>query len=82
MRQTHDYVVDRAGVFDKAIEMIREGKRLGYYVCTNTTVYRETEVDEIEAMCHRVGIAIDVGDDKRVYCPNVKLVATEPARVH
>jgi hopanoid biosynthesis associated radical SAM protein HpnH len=51
MRKTHDFVVDRAGVFDKAVEMIREGKRLGYYVCTNTTVYRETAVDEIEEMC-------------------------------
>ena len=29
------------GVFDKAVAMIKEGKRLGYYVCTNTTVYRE-----------------------------------------
>jgi hopanoid biosynthesis associated radical SAM protein HpnH len=51
MRDTHDFVVDRKGVFDRAVEMIREGKRLGYYVCTNTTVYRETSVDEIEAMC-------------------------------
>ena len=25
MRETHDYVCDREGVFDKAIEMIREG---------------------------------------------------------
>jgi hopanoid biosynthesis associated radical SAM protein HpnH len=31
--------------------MIREGKERGYYVCTNTTVYRETSVDEIEQMC-------------------------------
>ena len=51
MRETHDFVVNRKGVWDKAIEMIKEGKRLGYYVCTNTTVYRETDVDEIEAMC-------------------------------
>ena len=51
MRETHDMVVDRAGVFDKAIEMIREGKRLGYAVCTNTTVYRETSMEEIEDMC-------------------------------
>ena len=48
MRETHDLVTDRRGVFDKAIEMIREGKRLGYTVCTNTTVYRETSIDEIE----------------------------------
>jgi hypothetical protein len=31
--------------------MIREGKERGYYVCTNTTVYRETDVAEIEEMC-------------------------------
>src|SRR6266516_3227339 len=51
MQKTHDYVVDRAGVFDKAVAMIKEGKRLGYFVCTNTTVYRETDVAEIEEMC-------------------------------
>src|SRR2546430_10050271 len=38
-------------LFDKAVAMIKEGKRLGYYVCTNTTVYRETDVAEIEEMC-------------------------------
>src|SRR5262249_38737159 len=51
LRETHDFVVQRKGTFDKAIEMIREGKRLGYYVCTNTTVYREHDVDEIAQMC-------------------------------
>ncbi|HVN87064.1 MAG TPA: adenosyl-hopene transferase HpnH [Candidatus Binatia bacterium] len=51
MRKTHDLVVDRAGVFDKAVEMIKEAKRLGYHVCTNTTVYRETDVEEVEEMC-------------------------------
>ena len=50
MRETHDFVVDREGVWDKAVEGIKEGKRLGYYVCTNTTVFRETSVDEIEEM--------------------------------
>ena len=51
MRETHDMVVARPGIFDRAIDMIRDGKQRGYYVCTNTTVYRETSVDEIEAMC-------------------------------
>jgi len=50
LRETHDLVCARPGVFDKAIEMIKEGKRLGYAVCTNTTVYRETSIDEIEEM--------------------------------
>jgi hopanoid biosynthesis associated radical SAM protein HpnH len=55
MRATHDRVVRRAGVFDRAIEMIREGQRLGYRLCTNTTVYRETDIDELEALMRLVG---------------------------
>jgi len=51
MRKTHDYVVDREGVWDKAIEMIKESKRLGYHTITNTTVYKETEIDEVEELC-------------------------------
>jgi hopanoid biosynthesis associated radical SAM protein HpnH len=50
LRETHDFVCARPGVFDKAIEMIKLGKQLGYAVCTNTTIYRETDMDEIEAM--------------------------------
>src|SRR3954452_18512417 len=51
MRETHDFVCNRQGVFDKAVEMIKKGKGLGYRIYLNTTVYRETEVEEIEALC-------------------------------
>jgi hopanoid biosynthesis associated radical SAM protein HpnH len=51
MRETHDHVCNRQGVFDKAVEMIKKGKDLGYRVFLNTTVYRETEVEEVEALC-------------------------------
>lgn len=51
MRKTHDYVVDREGVFDKAVEMIQESKRLGYHTIVNSTVYKETDVDELEELC-------------------------------
>ena len=44
LRETHDFVCARPGVFDKAIEMIKLGKKLGYTVCTNTTVFRETSL--------------------------------------
>ncbi len=55
MRETHDYVCKRAGVFDKAVDMIRQGKRLGYNVYINTTVYKETRVEEVEDLCRLVG---------------------------
>ena len=54
MRETHDKVCAREGVFDKAIEMIAEAKRRGYHVTTNTTVFKETSVEEIEELCELV----------------------------
>lgn len=54
MRETHDFVCNRQGVFDKAVEMIKKGKELGYYVYLNTTVYKETNVEEVEQLCKLV----------------------------
>jgi len=51
LRATHDYVTAREGVFDKAIEMIKAAKARGYRVVTNTTIFRETDVDEVERLC-------------------------------
>jgi len=50
MRETHDMAVEREGVFDEAIEGIRAAKAAGFMVCTNTTVYRETNMKEIEEL--------------------------------
>jgi hopanoid biosynthesis associated radical SAM protein HpnH len=66
MRETHDYVTDRKGVFDKAVEMIKEAKRRGYHVVTNTTVFKETEIDEIEELCEFVS---DLGIDGLLISP-------------
>jgi hopanoid biosynthesis associated radical SAM protein HpnH len=51
MRETHDYVCARDGVFDKAVEMIKESKRLGYHTITNTTIFKETKISEVEELC-------------------------------
>lgn len=60
MRKTHDYVCAREGVFDRAIEMIAESKRLGYHVITNTTIFKETDIDEVEELCaHLFELGID-----------------------
>ncbi len=59
MRETHDKVCARAGVFDKAIAMIKEAKQRGYHVWTNTTVFKETEIDEVRELCdltNRLGV--------------------------
>jgi hopanoid biosynthesis associated radical SAM protein HpnH len=50
LEYTHDLIVEREGVFKECVEAIRMAKILGYRVATNTTVYRETQVQEIEQM--------------------------------
>ncbi len=51
MRETHDRVCARDGVFDKAIEMIRQGVALGHHMMGNMTIFKETEVSEVEELC-------------------------------
>jgi MoaA/NifB/PqqE/SkfB family radical SAM enzyme len=50
LEYTHDLTVEREGVFKECVEAIRMAKLLGYQVATNTTVYKETDVKEIEQM--------------------------------
>ena len=50
LEYTHDLIVEREGVFKECVEAIRMAKILGYQVATNTTVYKETQVEEIEQM--------------------------------
>ncbi|HEY6168770.1 MAG TPA: DUF3463 domain-containing protein [Verrucomicrobiae bacterium] len=50
LEYTHDLIVEREGVFKECILAIRMAKILGYQTATNTTVYKETEVQELEDM--------------------------------
>lgn len=66
MRETHDEVCARAGVFDRAIAMIKDAKRIGYHVVTNTTVFKDTDVSEIEELC---GFLTELGVDGMLISP-------------
>jgi MoaA/NifB/PqqE/SkfB family radical SAM enzyme len=50
LEYTHDLIVEREGVFKECVEAIKMAKILGYQVATNTTVYKETDMKEIEQM--------------------------------
>lgn len=50
LEYTHDLIVEREGVFKECVAAIRMAKILGYQTATNTTVYRETDVRELEDM--------------------------------
>ena len=46
LERTHDLIVEREGVFKECILAIKMAKVLGYQVATNTTVYKETDMQE------------------------------------
>jgi hopanoid biosynthesis associated radical SAM protein HpnH len=50
LEKTHDLCVEREGVFKAAVEGIKAAKAAGFQVSTNTTIYRETDLAEIDAL--------------------------------
>jgi hopanoid biosynthesis associated radical SAM protein HpnH len=50
LEETHDLAVERQGVFKAAVDGIRAAKAAGFMVCTNTTIYKETDLGEIDRL--------------------------------
>ena len=50
MEASHDAAVEREGVFAEAVEGIKAAKARGFLVCTNTTIYKETDMNEIAVL--------------------------------
>jgi hopanoid biosynthesis associated radical SAM protein HpnH len=50
LKDSHDKAVERDGVFEQAVAGIVAAKKAGFLVCTNTTVYKETDMAEIDAL--------------------------------
>lgn len=50
MRELHDAMVDRSGVFDKAVEGIRAAKARGFRVTTNTTVFADSSPQQMREL--------------------------------
>ena len=57
---THDRILGRPGLFRVAIQAIKAAKARGLRVCTNTTIYKETDPQEIEILFSYLGhIGVD-----------------------
>src|SRR5271170_616373 len=50
MKETHDRAVEREGVFEAAVDGIVCAKEAGFQVTTNTTIYKDTDLAEIDAL--------------------------------
>ena len=66
MEEKHDESVARSGVFKKAIQGIELALDQGYRVCTNTTVFRSSDVEDMWEMFRLVG---DIGVEGSMISP-------------
>ncbi|MFO0889749.1 MAG: adenosyl-hopene transferase HpnH [Isosphaeraceae bacterium] len=72
MRKSHDIAVEREGVFDSAVDGIRAAKEAGFLVCTNTTVFQETEMKELDEL---FGFLTSIGVDGFLISPGYSYAA-------
>lgn len=66
LERTHDLIVEREGVFKECVLAMKMAKALGYQVATNTTIYKETDMDEVEQM---FDFLADLGVDGHTISP-------------
>jgi hopanoid biosynthesis associated radical SAM protein HpnH len=60
LRDRHDESVCRSGVFDKAVAAIKEAKRRGFRVTTNTTFFEQDDVSSIRDVLDFLNDELDV----------------------
>jgi hopanoid biosynthesis associated radical SAM protein HpnH len=57
---THDKLLGRLGLFNQVIKAIKAAKAQGFRVCTNTSIYKQTDPREIEILLSYLGhIGVD-----------------------
>lgn len=74
LERTHDLIVEREGVFKECILAIKMAKQLGYQVATNTTIYKETDMSEVEQMFDYLS---DLGVDGHTISPGYEYDAAK-----
>lgn len=50
MADTHDYWVEREGTWEKAMNALKLALDMGYRVCTNTTVFKDSNIEDIHQL--------------------------------
>ncbi|MEN3371272.1 MAG: hypothetical protein V7609_3415 [Verrucomicrobiota bacterium] len=74
LERTHDLIVEREGVFKECVLAMKMAKLLGYQVATNTTIYKETDMAEIEQMFDFLS---DMGVDGHTISPGYEYDAAK-----
>jgi len=66
LEETHDRILERTGTFRIAVESIEKAKSRGFRVCTNTTIYRDSDLLEMEML---FSLLTDLGVDGILVAP-------------
>ena len=76
MREIHDYICDYPGLWDTAVDAIKAGRTAGYRVTTNTTIFKETKVEDVLEMMDY--LTNDVGIDGMLVAPGYQYSQIDP----
>jgi hopanoid biosynthesis associated radical SAM protein HpnH len=66
LETSHDRILGHQGAFKTAIEAIIEAKQLGYRVCTNTTIFLDSDLLEVEMLFAKL---TEIGVDGLMVAP-------------
>ena len=77
MREIHDYICDYPGLWDLAVDAIAKARAAGFRVTTNTTIFKETSVEDVIAMMEY--LTNDVGIDGMLIAPGYQYSQIDPA---
>jgi hopanoid biosynthesis associated radical SAM protein HpnH len=76
MREIHDYICDYPGLWDLAVDAIRAARAEGYRVTTNTTIFKETKVEDVLQMMDY--LTNEVGIDGMLVAPGYQYSQIDP----
>ena len=77
MREIHDYICDYPGLWDIAVDAIKARARAGFRVTTNTTIFKETTVEDVIEMMGY--LTNEVGIDGMLIAPGYQYSQIDPA---
>jgi hopanoid biosynthesis associated radical SAM protein HpnH len=77
MQEIHDYICDYPGLWDIAVGAIKEARGRGFRVSTNTTIFKETKVDDVLQMMDY--LTNEAGIDGMLVAPGYQYSQIDPS---
>ncbi len=77
MREIHDYICDYPGLWDVAVKAMKAARKAGFRVMSNTTVFKETSVEDVIEMMGY--LTNEVGVDGLLIAPGYQYSQIDPA---